>query len=369
MARDQRPQPVGAREVGCALVQHEPSAEHQRPGDRPWAHHPAQVGEPEERVTRSEVELVGEVLGRLDREAAVDVDGTLGSTGRTRGVDEQVGRLGVDVATDDGPVFAVNRVVPPGIAPGASRVFRERPRRGGRRRRDGRTAPAATASSATDLSVNPRAASEEAVRRDQDGRLAIGEAGGDRRCPVAAEDRRVDRLQSAEREHGDHGLDQHRQEDPHPIAAPDPVCRQATSGDIDGRGQLGVRQAPNDAVLAFPDERLAGRVARGPWFDGGPRVVEYAPAPPPGPGWPARRDRAPRAAAAPTRCRCHQRPRPRTSRDRRLRAPAGQRASVRPSNAGSEPTATPPPPRVPDATRRPPRRARTSASHPPSGQA
>ena len=84
VARDERPEPVRPREVGRALVQHEPGAEQQRPRDRPRTHHPAEVGEPEQAVAATEVELVGEVLGALDREAAVDVDGALRPAGRAR---------------------------------------------------------------------------------------------------------------------------------------------------------------------------------------------------------------------------------------------------------------------------------------------
>ena len=77
VALDDRPEPVGAGVIGRALVEDQPGAEEQRPGDRPRAHHPAEVGEPEQRVARAQVEAVGEVLGALDREAAVDMDRAL----------------------------------------------------------------------------------------------------------------------------------------------------------------------------------------------------------------------------------------------------------------------------------------------------
>ena len=95
MTRHERPQPAGVGPVGRALVDDQPRAEQQRPADRPRAHHPAEVGEPAQRVARAQVERVGEVLGGLDREAAVDVDGALRLAGRARGVDHHVRRLGV----------------------------------------------------------------------------------------------------------------------------------------------------------------------------------------------------------------------------------------------------------------------------------
>ncbi len=183
MAFDQRPQPVGTREVGRAFVEHEPRAEHQRPGDRPRTHHPAEVGEPEQRVARAEVELVRQVLRGLDREAAVDVDGALRSAGRARRVDEHVRRLGIDVAADRRrPPRRATGVVPPRVAPVVPR------------RRDAVAGAPHDDDAANRRTVghrgigdglerHPRAASQEPVRGDQHGRLAVGETGRDRRAP------------------------------------------------------------------------------------------------------------------------------------------------------------------------------------------
>ena len=279
VALDERPQPVRAREVRRALVEHEPRTEHQRPRDRPRTHHPAEVGEPEQRVAGAQVELVRQVLRGLDREAAVDMDGPLGPSGRARRVDEQVRRLRVDLATDDRFRLARHRGVPPGVAPVV-------PRRLDRRASASHDHDAADSRRVGDRGVrdrlegHPRAASEEAVRGDQHGRLAIGEAGGDRGRAVAAEDRRVDGLQPPECEHRDDRLHEHREEDPDAIAGPDAECRQPSRGDVDGRRELRVRQAPHIAVLALPHDRLAVGVTSGARFGGRPRVVEFGAAPP-----------------------------------------------------------------------------------------
>ena len=228
MALDQRPEAVGAGEVRCALVEHEPRAEQQRPRDRPGTHHPAEVREPEQRVAAAEVELVGQVLRALDREAAVHVDRALRPAGRARGVDEHVGRLGVDLAADRRRRLALDRIVPPRVTTGRpGRVERlarapdhqHPPDR--RRRRDRLVGDG--------LERDPRSAAQEAVGGDQHRRLAVGEARRDGRRAVAAEDRRVDGLQPAERQHGDDRLDQHRQQDPDPVARPDAVGAQAAA--------------------------------------------------------------------------------------------------------------------------------------------
>ncbi len=139
---------------------------------------------------------------------------------------------------------------------------------------------AATASSATAFSGDPRPAAEEAVRGDEHRRLAVGEPGRHGGRPVPAEDRRVDRLQPAERQHRDHGLDEHRQQDPDPVARLDAVRPEPSRRGVDRRDELRVGQPADLAVLALPDERLAVRVARGARLGRGPGVVEGAAAPP-----------------------------------------------------------------------------------------
>ena len=64
VAGDERPQPIRARVVRRALVQDEPGAEQERAGDRPRAHHPAEVGEPEEGVAARAGRTCGRGPGR-----------------------------------------------------------------------------------------------------------------------------------------------------------------------------------------------------------------------------------------------------------------------------------------------------------------
>src|SRR3954471_3467563 len=77
VAGDHGPEPVGGGGVWRALVQHQLGAKQQRARDRPWTHHPTEIREPEEAVAGAEVEAVREILRALDREAAMDVHGTL----------------------------------------------------------------------------------------------------------------------------------------------------------------------------------------------------------------------------------------------------------------------------------------------------
>ena len=191
-----RPQAVRSGEVRRALVEHQPGAAQERPGDRPGAHHPAEVGEPEEAVAGAEVEVVGEVLRGLDREAAVDMDGALGPAGRPGRVDEHERGLGVDVAGLGELVCRDHRrtrqrLVPPDVAPGrprrVDRIARppddeDVPHR--RHRGDRRVGDA--------LQRDPRTPPEEPVGGDEGRGVAVGEPGRDGRRAVAAEDRGED---------------------------------------------------------------------------------------------------------------------------------------------------------------------------------
>ncbi len=95
VALDQRPQPIRPGIVGRALEDEEGGAQHRRPGHRPGTHHPAHVGEPEERVAALQVEAVGQVHGGLQREAGVDVDGALRPPGGAGGVDDHERVVGI----------------------------------------------------------------------------------------------------------------------------------------------------------------------------------------------------------------------------------------------------------------------------------
>jgi len=81
VALNQRPDPPGIRVVGGSLIE-----DHRRPQegsakDLPGPHHPAHIGVPEEDISLPQVKGVGQVLGRLDRKAGVDVDGAFGLAG------------------------------------------------------------------------------------------------------------------------------------------------------------------------------------------------------------------------------------------------------------------------------------------------
>ena len=71
------PQAIRAGIIGRAVVEHHRRAEQQRAEDEPRPHHPAHVGDPEERFVGVQVEAVAHVLRGLDREAAVRVHGAL----------------------------------------------------------------------------------------------------------------------------------------------------------------------------------------------------------------------------------------------------------------------------------------------------
>ena len=367
VAGDEAPQAVRTRVVGGALEQDEPGAEEERPGDRPRAHHPAEVGEPEQRVARPQVEGVGEVLGGLDREAAVDVDRALRLAGRPGGVDEHVGRLGVggrgglrlDVV-EQARARRVDGLVPPSVA---LRIPRRRRRphpepadddHPADRRRQGHGLVG------DGLHRHDRAAPEEAVRGDEDTGLAIPKSRGDGRGAVAREDRREDRPDPAEGERRDDRLDEHRKEDPDPIAGADAGSTEHARGHHDVIAERGVRQAPDLTVLTLPGDRLAGRVARG--ARGGRRlgVVESAAAPPAGPLRAAAWHPSPGRAGAATPDRDRRPRRPRTRPDRRRLGPGGLRGLLLRWIAGSRRAVRPRRPPGSGATRHPERRGRRS---------
>ncbi len=248
-------------------------------------HHPAEVGEPEQGVAPRQVERVGEVLRGLDREAAVDVDGTLRPPGRSRGVDDHVRRLGVALRRLVGLTCLVGfggRVAPAHVATvgprhvdGVARTTHDDHPLDGRRRGKRRVRDR--------LQVDPGAASEEAVDRYQELRFAVGKARCDRRRTVSGEDRREDRPDPADGEHRDHRLRKHRQQDPDPVALADAELSKVIGRTMDCHRQLAIRQLDDRTVLTLPRHRDATRVALGARLDRGPRPVERAADPPASP--------------------------------------------------------------------------------------
>ena len=124
------------------------------------------------------------------------------------------------------------------------------------------------------LEGDHRAAAQEAVGRDQVARLERVEPGRDRRRRVAAEDRREDGPQPAQREHGDGRLDQHRQEDPDPRPLPHPDRSEPASGEAHLPVELGPGEPADIAVLALPGQGRVVGSRGGPRLGGRDRVVE-----------------------------------------------------------------------------------------------
>ena len=98
VALDHRPEPVRTGVIGHTLVHDQRRPQGQGAADRPRAHHPADVGEPEQAIVLAHVEAVGHVLGRLHRKATVHVHRALGLARGAAGVDDHEGVVGVGVA-------------------------------------------------------------------------------------------------------------------------------------------------------------------------------------------------------------------------------------------------------------------------------
>ena len=290
VAGHDRPQAPRIRMVRGTLEEDQAGTEQEGSMDGPRTHHPAQVGDPAEGVAGAEVEDVGQVVGRLDREAAVDVDRALRGARRSRRVDHHVRRLGIDgagrtMARRDGSGLGSGGWTIPGGIP--DRVAERGGRPGGRRcpepvddqdpphrrrlgeRRGGRG-----------RQVDGSTSTGEAVGGDQVRRVEGPQTTGHGRRGVAAEDRGEDGLQPAQGEDRDDRLGQHREEDPDPGARADAMGGQVVGGRLDGRHQLGAGQPADGAVVAFPGHRLglAGRPA--PPLECGKGVIEAAADPP-----------------------------------------------------------------------------------------
>ena len=81
------------RVIGRAVIQEDGAAEEVIAQDRPRAHHPADVGEPEEEVVVAMVEAEPDLLADLRQASGVGVHGALRFAGGARGVQDQAGRL------------------------------------------------------------------------------------------------------------------------------------------------------------------------------------------------------------------------------------------------------------------------------------
>ena len=88
MAVDHRPEAVGFGVVGGAFVHEDGAAEGVIADQGPWAHHPADVGDPEEAVGGFQIEAEVEFLRALHLDAGVGVDDAFGLAGGSRRVEE-----------------------------------------------------------------------------------------------------------------------------------------------------------------------------------------------------------------------------------------------------------------------------------------
>ena len=226
------------------------------------------------------------------------------------------------------------------------------------RRTDG---VSATASSATAFigTGEPRRRNPSAVIRTR--RLAVAEAGRDRRRAVAREDRGEDRLEPPERR----GPRSRSRRASAGRSRPDPRGRRPAARSIRAAASTASRSSafvsrrtspssPSQAI-ASPSGSAAAR--------GSTDAIAWLNAPPihqsaHGPA--VREVERPVRAGAARRRRCRRRPRPRTSPDRRPRGPGAPRDRARRSPAGSARAASRGGARGSGATRRRARRGRRS---------
>ena len=218
----------GSGIVRRALVDHERRAEHQRPADRPRPHHPAHVGQPEERVVLLNVEEVRHVLRALDREAAVDVDRALGLAGGARGVDQHVRVFGLGQRRSRSP--ATGQARPHATRRRAPRAREPRwPTRRTTsvcwtfRRLGGRGVGGL-------LHRHDLAAPVEAVGRDKHLRAAVLQPCGHRIGAIAGEDGHVDRAELSAGQRRRDDLRDHRQIDADPVALADAKAGERVGG-------------------------------------------------------------------------------------------------------------------------------------------
>ena len=119
-----RPEPVGPGVVRGAVVQEHRRAERRRADDLPRPHDPAEVGEPEQQIAGSDVGLVRDLLGDLDEEPAVDVDGALRRAGGPARVRDEQRVFGIQVGGLEPVRVRREELVPPEVAFGVPRRVR-----------------------------------------------------------------------------------------------------------------------------------------------------------------------------------------------------------------------------------------------------
>ena len=274
VAFDHRPHARCVGEVRRPVVRDDRRAEHQPAGDEPRAHHPTDVGHPEDDVAVLQIEAVGHVLRGLDREPAVHVHRALRLTCRARRVDDHerilgrgvLGRPRRRVARDDvrPSHFTWSRRVRARHAFGDDDVLDAR---------DGRDRGVGGLLHRHDL-----AAAEKSVRTDERDRVAVAQASGDRIRCVAGKDRDVHGAEVPDREDRNDAVVRHRHEDADAVALPETESREPAREGLHVGAQLAVRHAANRAFLAFGDDGDAIRAETR--AQGGVHVVDASAGPP-----------------------------------------------------------------------------------------
>ncbi len=131
------------------------------------------------------------------------------------------------------------------------------------------------------------AAAQRPVRRDQELRLRVREAGGHGGGCEAGEDRHLDGSDVRTGVRGDRDLRRHRQEDPDGVALADAERAEPLGERRDLVRELSPAERAALAVLGAPDRRLGAPVlGRPPAVDAAPREVQPAADEPPRPGGP-----------------------------------------------------------------------------------
>ena len=213
MPRDLFPQPVGPRVGRRALRQQDGGAERESADDLPRAHDPAEVGRPVQELAGMQVGLVGDLLGDLHEEPAVDVDRSFRASGRAARVGDEQRVLGIERRRVEGRSVEIDDLRPC-VVPAREKLAVGRQALPDEHVLDHRRH--LDRSVRDRLHRHRRAFAERAVRRDQDPAPRVRQPRGEGVGPEAAEDGNEDRAHLRARHHRRDRLDRHRQVDRDP---------------------------------------------------------------------------------------------------------------------------------------------------------
>ena len=255
-----RPDATGVRVVGGPLVEEAGGAEEAGAEDQPGAHHPAHVRDPVDQVPRADVESEAHVLGRLHRESAVGVDGSLGAARGPGGVEDHHPLLRLRVVGGALRRLVRHQPVPPvvpsvahvdgipGVPQDQDRADLRQPGEGGVGDR---------------LQGDRCALAGEAVGGDQGRGAGVGEAGGDGSGAEAGEQGKDHAADADHRQQGDDDLRRHRQQEADAVPGPDAQGPQGVGAASDLGRQLRVGERPHLARLRLGDHRGSPRALGG----------------------------------------------------------------------------------------------------------